>query len=143
MAQEFGSGSRPRAKGHDLALRLLLSKLIRGCSKTRAQIAEELTDLSGLQVTVHMLNDFTAESKGNARFPAALVRSLCEVLESDEILVSLARPRLRKQIELAEKVSELRRICDELLAELQNRPSAHQPKKRSSERKSGRRPCAQ
>ena len=114
LAHEFGLSSRPKAIGMDLALRSLLSKLIRSCSKTRMQIAKELSDLTGQYVTVHMLNDFTAESKGNARFPAAFIRPLCEILDSDEILISLARPRLRKQIEMAKQLRELRRLCDEL-----------------------------
>jgi len=114
-AHDFGLCSRPKATGIDLALRSLLSKLIRSCSKTRAQIAQELSDLTGQRITVHMLNDFTAESKGNARFPAAFIRPLCEILDSDEIVLAITRPRLRKQIEFSERVGELRRLCDELL----------------------------
>jgi hypothetical protein len=36
-------------------------------------------------------------------------------LDSDEIVLFLARPRLQKQAEFGEKIRELRRICDELL----------------------------
>jgi hypothetical protein len=79
------------------------------------QLAERLSEKLGEPVSTSRLYSFTASTKVSARMPAYFLRALCEVLDSDEILLFLARPRIQKQVEFADTVRELRRICDELL----------------------------
>jgi hypothetical protein len=82
---------------------------------SKLQIAEKLSELLGEPVSLSRLDSYTASTKVSARLPAYFLRALCEVLDSDEILLFLARPCLRKQAEFAERVRELRQTCDELL----------------------------
>src|SRR5258708_4897322 len=102
----------------DLALRTFLARKLHEHHLSKAQIKDRLTEILGEPVSLSRLESFTASTKISARLPAYFLRALCEVLDSDDILLFLARPRLRKQIELAEHLRELRRIVDELLAEL-------------------------
>lgn len=99
----------------DLALRVFLTEKFREHRLSRPQLAERLSELLGEPVSLSRLDSYTASTKLSARMPAYFLRALCEVLDSDEILLFLARPRLQKQVEFAETVCELRRICDALL----------------------------
>ena len=99
----------------DLALRVFLARKFREHPLSKPQIADRLAELLGEPVSLSRLDSYTASTKISARLPAYFLRALCEVLDSDDILLFLARPRLQKQIELAEELRELRRLCDELL----------------------------
>lgn len=101
MTSQFGRPFMDK-NTKETALRNLLSRIIRQCPKNRTQIAEELTALTGRRVTVHMLNDFTAESKKGSRFPASLVTPFCEVVGSDELQRHILSPRLRNFLTLGE-----------------------------------------
>lgn len=96
----------------DLRLRELLTQIIRQCPKKRTQIAEELSDSLGQRVTVHMLNDFTSESKKPARFPALFIVPFCRVTGDDRLQRFVMGPRLRKLVEFAER--ELAASQDEI-----------------------------
>jgi hypothetical protein len=111
----------------DLALRLFLLKLLRKQRLSRVEIAEILSKILGEEVTLSRLDSYIASTKLSARLPAYFIPAICEALDSDEILLYLARPRIRKQVEFAETVRELRRICDELpsLQEPNAKRSAH------------------
>lgn len=108
-------------------MRAFLTEKFRQHHLSRPQIAERLGDLLGEPVSLSRLDSYTASTKVSARMPAYFLRALCEALDSDEILLYLARPRVRKQVEFAETVRELRRICDELLSleEREAKRSAH------------------
>src|SRR6266568_4969111 len=101
----------------DTALRHFLAETFRKHHLSRIQIAERLTELLGEKVSLDRLDSYVASTKVSARLPAYFLRAVSEALDSDEIILFLARPRLQKQIALAETVHELRRICDELLNE--------------------------
>ncbi len=100
----------------DLALRIFLARKFREHHLSKAQIKDQLAKILGEQVSLSRLESYTASTKVSARLPAYFLRALCEVLDDDSILLFLARPALRKKVEFAETVRELRRICDELLA---------------------------
>lgn len=95
----------------------MLTETFRKHPLSKTEIANRLSTLLGEPVTLSRLDSYTASTKVSARLPAYFLRALCEVLGSDEILLFLARPCIRRQVEFSEKVRELRRICDELLAE--------------------------
>jgi hypothetical protein len=76
----------------DDAVRLLVTKIIRDCPKKREAIAEELSKLLDLTVTVHMINDWTKHAKKKARFPLAFIEAF-SLVTGDERLRELAAGR--------------------------------------------------
>ena len=94
-----------RSDDQDLAIRKAATEMIRRCGKSRRQIAEEMSALVGpeIEITEHMLNSYTAESKRGARFPAAFVPAFCEVTGDDELQRLMLGPRLKKLLEIAER----------------------------------------
>jgi hypothetical protein len=98
----------------DLAIRLFFLKLLDEQRLSRIQIAEILSEILGEEVSLSRLDSYVATTKTSARLPAYFIRAICEALDSDEILLYLARPALRKKIEFAESVRELRCIVDDL-----------------------------
>jgi len=103
-----------RAPG-DIDVRKFLMKKFRKSPLSVPQIADRVGELLGEPVSVSRLYSYTASTKISARLPAYFLPVLCDVLDSDDVLLFFARPRLRKQIELADQLRELRRLCDELL----------------------------
>jgi hypothetical protein len=110
MPAEIGT-DEPR----DDVLRTLLSDALNRSSKTHAQIAEELTLHAGQRISKHMLDDWTAESKKRARFPAALIEPLCAVLLDDRLQRHVMGPRLRELVQLGEQVCCMRESGQRLL----------------------------
>lgn len=63
---------------NDRALvREVLVESIRRCGKSREQLADEMTLLTGEEMTARRLNGFTATSADDYRFPAELDRAFC------------------------------------------------------------------
>ncbi len=56
----------------------------------------------GRNITASMLNDYTANTKNTARFPAAYVRGFCEVTGDDSLQRLLLGDRLRDLAEIGE-----------------------------------------
>jgi hypothetical protein len=67
-------------------IREVLTEVIRTCGKSRTQIAEEMSYLTGQEVTERRLNGFTAESKEDFRWPAELDRAFCTVTGDTRLL---------------------------------------------------------
>ncbi len=87
-----------------------------------AQIAPALENYIGEPVTLARLNSFTAVTKTSARLPLYFLPGLCSILDSDDILLFLARERIRKLVRFAEleltaskDERERKRLRDELL----------------------------
>jgi len=83
-------GGYPASLDCDTSLRMLVTEAMKRCPKKRAQIAEELSYLTGIAITEHMLNCYTAESKEKHRFPALLVPAFCQVTGDRRLLERLA-----------------------------------------------------
>lgn len=112
----------------DQELRSLIAQAIRRSPKKRLQIAEELTDLLGIRVTEHMLNDFTSGNKKGVRFPLLFSTALCEILDDDSIGLFGVRPRIRSLVEFAERTlagergqREIEALRERLLEEMVSR----------------------
>lgn len=60
-----------------MALRILLSEVIRSSKLSREQIAERMSAATGVSITCQMLNCYSAESKEKHRFPAAFIPAFC------------------------------------------------------------------
>ena len=67
-------------------IRATLTEAIRKSGKSREQIAESMSRLTGTQVTVRRLNAFTAESREDFRFPLELTRAFCMATEDFTLL---------------------------------------------------------
>ena len=52
----------------NMQLRHLLSDVLKACPKSRADVAAQMSVLTGDHITVHMLNAWTAESREGWRF---------------------------------------------------------------------------
>ena len=96
-----------RLENPDSAMRELLTRLVRQSSKSRTQIAEEISVHVGQRISKRMLDDWTAESKKPARFPACFVQAFCEVTQSDQLQKHLLSERLRKLLSVGESVENL------------------------------------
>jgi hypothetical protein len=96
----FGSRAEPTT---DTVLRQLLSEAVRHSSKSRMQIASEMTQLIGRPITINMLNAYTSLAKEPVRFPAAFINAFCQVVDDDRVQRYLLSPRLRALLELGER----------------------------------------
>jgi hypothetical protein len=74
-------------------IRIALTDSIRACGKSRAQIAEEMSYLSGRTVTERMLNGYTAASQEDYQFPADLARAFCTATGDARVLRCIAEPQ--------------------------------------------------
>jgi hypothetical protein len=94
---------RSTANRSEIAIRELLAELI---YKKRQSAAEAVSQLSGMPISLDMMNSYTRADKG-ARLPAILVEPLCELFDDDRLLLLLMRPRLRKLLALGRAAAEV------------------------------------
>jgi len=88
----------------------LIADVIRASGKSRAVIADEMSRALGTEVTLHMLNAYTATSKQQqVRFPAAFVAAFCRVTGDDRLQRALLSPWLREVLEIGEHELAVRR----------------------------------
>jgi hypothetical protein len=73
MCESATPGSLNDAK----LVREILAEAIRKCGKSRAQLADDMSELTGSEVTVRRLNAFTAKSREDWPFPLELARAFC------------------------------------------------------------------
>jgi hypothetical protein len=72
------------------AVRSTLTAAFKG-EKSREAIAEEMSHLIGTEITVAMLNTYTAESKRLHRFPAAWIPAFCTATGDSRLLQYLVQ----------------------------------------------------
>jgi hypothetical protein len=70
----------------DQAVRGALGAAMKQTDRSRAQIADDISRLTGQKVTLRMLDDFTAESKSGYRFPAAWLAAFCVATRDSRVL---------------------------------------------------------
>jgi hypothetical protein len=99
--EEIGRGDTK-----DAVIRRLLADAIKGSAKRRPQIAQEMSLRVGQRISKRMLDDWTAESKKPAKFPAAFVGAFCEVVHDDALQRHILGGRLRRLLELGERCAE-------------------------------------
>jgi hypothetical protein len=93
----------------DLAIRQLLALIIHRCTKSRAQIADGMSEMLGLRITVSMLNLWTAPSREASRFPCAFVDAFCRVTGDDSLRRFLLGQQLCGMLEVGESVVRVSR----------------------------------
>lgn len=101
MPQQIGT-----ARCADEAVRKLVTHLIRKSSKKRPEIAAAMSLHAGQKISTSMLNDWTAETKKRARFPAAFVEPFCLALGNDELQRHVMGDKLRKALKVGEAILE-------------------------------------
>lgn len=69
----------PGSFNDEFVIRGLITQSIKGCDKSRMQIAEEMSSLLGTQVTKRALDSYTSESADQNRFPVQYTRAFCFV----------------------------------------------------------------
>lgn len=90
QAELFSAATRhPASLDVDLTLRMTVTQILRDCKKSRETIAEEMTFLTGVKVTDHMLYCYSAESKEAHRFPAAFIPAFCRATGDYRLLSAL------------------------------------------------------
>jgi hypothetical protein len=85
----------PGSLNFDLELRALLAKALKGTTKSRAQVAADMTDLiygdtEAGQITAAQLNSWTAGSHESWRFPAAFLPAFLVATGATFVLERLA-----------------------------------------------------
>lgn len=106
----------------DRTLRSLLTQSIRRSSKSREQIADDMSRfLAPRQITVNQLNQWTAPSHEGWRIPAAYVRAFCEATGDDIVLRFLIGSRLATLLRLGEMVA---RAVPSILSRFETRRTA-------------------
>jgi hypothetical protein len=64
---------------------------MRASSRSRAQIADNMSGLLGVRVTEKMLNAYSAESMNQYRLPAAWIRAFCCAADDPAVLHAIAQ----------------------------------------------------
>lgn len=103
----------------DNAIRAAITRALRVCtSKSREAVAEELSEATGVQITLRMLNDYTAESRRPYRFPAAWVIPFCRITGDDSLQRLLLGPELADILRLGELELTAYRVKAEIISGL-------------------------
>ncbi|HXJ94871.1 MAG TPA: hypothetical protein VMT20_18665 [Terriglobia bacterium] len=92
----------------DAKIRELIARVLKQSRKSRIQIAEQLSALTGLPVTVNMLNDWC--TKKRLRFPLSLAAAFCEVTGTNDLLLAAMGDQLRRRVILGHRAVELRSL---------------------------------
>src|SRR3990167_1973459 len=107
-----------------LDLRAALVRAIKGCALSRYQIAAQISELMGRDLTKDMHDKYTAESADGHRLPAEIVPALCCVTGSYDPLRTLAGamncavagPDEKKEMEITRlrmEIDKLKRVLRE------------------------------
>jgi hypothetical protein len=87
QAPEPGAGSL----NFDYELRATISRALKECPMGRPHVAARMSELTGDDISFHMLNAWSAESKENHRFPFGYAAAFCQATGTLYLLELLAR----------------------------------------------------
>lgn len=107
--REFSGNERQ----NDAVLRELVADAISTSTKSRDQIADELTSIVGCRITRRMLDDFCSRSKVGTRFPAAWVAAFCEVTGDESLVLQLLPQQMRQKLDFADRELAIRKMQQE------------------------------
>jgi hypothetical protein len=80
----------PGSLNDDSLVRAIVTEGIRNSTKSREQIADEMTLLLADKVTIRMLNSYTSEAAEQHRWPAQYTRAFCYVIQDWSLLRCIA-----------------------------------------------------
>lgn len=87
------SAAAPASMNFDKEIRHLLSNALKQTSKTRYEVCARMSELIGQEITISMLNAWTAESREAWRFPFAYATAFEIACETFCLTEFLARQR--------------------------------------------------
>jgi hypothetical protein len=99
----------------DSTLRCLLRVVADSARRDRTQIAKVMSDISHLRVTRYMLDDWLADTKTGARFPALLVGAFCQATGDDRLKQFVCGLDFQERLQLQEHVIELKEALADFL----------------------------
>lgn len=70
-------GAVPGTQNDAAMVRAVITEAMKNCGLSRVQIADEMSRLTGTIVTERQLNNFSADSREEYRFPSELERAFC------------------------------------------------------------------
>lgn len=80
----------PGALDVGLALRHLLSKLLKNCPLSRFEVAARMSELTGHEISKHQLDAWTAESREGWRFPLEYLPAFESAVETHDVTIWIA-----------------------------------------------------
>ena len=86
-------------------IRSALRRAIRMSGKSRLQIVDELNGRHGVAISVHILNNWTGDSKRERRIPAEIIPALCDALNDDSLQRLLMSTEQIAQLQLGKSVA--------------------------------------
>ncbi len=84
--ENSGNHAVPGSLNDDLMVREVITNAIKRSTKSREEIAEEMSRLLAVSVTERMITAFTSESKELHRWPGAWDRAFCAAVGDDSLL---------------------------------------------------------
>lgn len=107
----------PGALDFGLAVRHLLSEVLKASPLSRFEVVARMSELTGQEITKHQLDSWTAESREGWRFPLEYAPALEAALETHALTAWLAELRgctvLVGREALDAKIGKLERLRDE------------------------------
>lgn len=103
----------------DTQFRAAISEAIKNCDLSRPSIAAKMTELLGREITVSMLNSWTAESKENNNLAAKYLHVFCIVTGSNYPIRVITRPVGLFVMESPDAVRSEVALIDERIQKLQ------------------------
>jgi hypothetical protein len=85
-----GLSADPGSMNDGQLVKSAVVEAIRRSGKTRESLADQMSALTGMEITVRRINGFTAESREDLRFPLELVRAFCVATGDFSILRRVA-----------------------------------------------------
>ena len=85
-------------------IKYITSKAIAECEKSRLQIAEELSEMVGREISITMLNHWTAESKAGHRIPSDIIPAFCITVKNFDLIRLLSHACRGKFLESQEAI---------------------------------------
>jgi hypothetical protein len=104
----------------EAAVRELVGKALHSCRKRlrREQVAEQLTKAADFCVTRGMLDDWASPSKKGLRFPASLIKPLCEITDNNDLALAVLPYRVVFLVALGEWVYQSHRTLEKVHQDL-------------------------
>lgn len=120
----------PGSLNVDVRLRSTLSEAIRRCSLSRFQVAAQMSEAMGVEVTKFQLDAWTAESKEGHRFPASYLPAFCAAVgdwSPMKVLAQAGGHRLDTDpnIDIATQIGELDAEIRAMEARLREKRRVH------------------
>jgi hypothetical protein len=105
---------KPRGHSIDSLIRDTLRQLLHIPTKSRQNVADELSQRLGRKISVHILHKWVSDGKQVWRLPADVVPALCEILGDDTLQRLLLNAPMKEALELGEWVAGSRWILEKV-----------------------------